>query len=55
MLEVLVRLEQRLAGEELDQDAADRPDVARVAPAHACAVSEAEGARDGPRMISGAR
>ena len=55
MLEILVRLEQRFAGEELDQNAADRPDVARVAPAHAYAVSRTVIETDAPRMISGAR
>lgn len=34
MLQVIVRLEKRVPREELHQDAADTPDVARIAPAH---------------------
>lgn len=34
VLEIVVRLEERFAGVELDQDASDRPGVARVGPAH---------------------
>lgn len=33
MLEIIVRLEQCVAGEELDQNTTDTPDVAREAPA----------------------
>lgn len=33
MLEITVRLEEGLSGEELDEDAADREHVARVGPA----------------------
>lgn len=36
MLEVVVSLEESLAGDEFDQDATDRPHVARVGPACAC-------------------
>jgi hypothetical protein len=32
MLQVIVRLEQGIAGEELDENATDAPDVAREAP-----------------------
>jgi hypothetical protein len=35
MLEVIVRLEERVAGVELDQNTADTPDVAREGPPEA--------------------
>lgn len=33
MLEIIVRLKKRITSEELDQYAADTPDVTRIAPA----------------------
>lgn len=62
VLDVLVRLEERLAGKELDEDAPDRPDVALVRPTGPYKqprASEAAtmrmGPENSPRMISGAR
>lgn len=61
MLEIVMCLEERDAGVELDQDAAEGEDVTRIGPAQTCKMTRLERsshAVDGdslPRMISGAR
>lgn len=53
MLEIIVRLEESVAGEELDKDASNTPDVARKTPAKIeddfrCAIVTS---RDNGRMV----